>query len=519
MYDVLKDPYCLNNLAGNTHYYQPLQLLKKQLEQELMKQGDSRETGKGDVFESYPRFGLMRPFEGFKERGQYNPAYQNSNSPNIVLILTDDLGWSSFSTQMDNRINNSFSDYHETPHVEAFARQSLRFSRGYAPDPICTPTRRSIQFGQTSIRQGDDSFATTYAPGNSRQRSIPQVLKLANPQYRAAHFGKWDLRANMTPEQLGYDISDGNTGNQDGDLVKEKEEKWNQFYLSENPKQMDSITQKSIRFMQQQVDQKHPFYLQVSHYATHVNFETKESSLEKFKAKTPGKKHNNAAWAGMIYDLDNSIGQLIAAIDSMKLSQNTYVFLMADNGAVEFIPPVSNRLDPPGNFLNPMRNFPLRGGKWTLYEGGIRVPFMVRGPGIAAGQSNQPVVGWDLLPTISELAGQSRKDFTNIDGSSLTPLLFGQKTELERTHSDYFYFHRYNNSYPHSAIMKGSMKLIKFWKTGKKELYDLSKDLGELQDLSNQLPELTRELEEKLEAYIQNHNPELLSKLNKKITK
>ena len=435
---------------------------------------------------------------------------QSAKRPNIILILTDDLGWSCFSTKMDDRIADSKSDFHETPNIDKFAKQSLRFTRGYAPDPICTPSRRSIQFGQTSIRQGDETFQEQYSPFNNQYFSIPQVLKAFDKQYRAAHFGKWDLRASITPAQLGYDESDGDTGNKNGDISSDREEKWTTHFITDNPKQMDSITYHSIHFMKEQVKEKHPFYLQVSHYATHVNTETRQATYDKFKTKPVGKKHDNVAWAGMINDLDKSIGELLDMVNTLGIADNTYIFLMADNGAVEFIPPVSNRLDPPSSFTHQMRNYPLRGGKWTLYEGGIRVPFIVRGPGIKAGtQSDVPVAGWDLLPTITELSGNKNKPRGNVDGGSLVAVMKNAGNgKVERLSND-FYFHRYNNGYPHSAIISGDYKLIKFWKTKKIELYNISKDLGEVNEISKQEPAKATELESKLMKYINEVNPAL----------
>ena len=435
---------------------------------------------------------------------------QKTKRPNIILILTDDLGWSCFSTKMDDRIADSKSDYHETPNIDRFAQQALRFTRGYAPDPICTPSRRSIQFGQTSIRQGDEAFPDQYAPAQSAHHSIPQVLKAFDNRYKAAHFGKWDLRAKITPEQLGYDESDGDTGNKNGDISSDKEEKWLQHYITDNPKQMDSITYRSIRFMKEQVKTKNPFYLQVSHYATHVNFETRKASFDKFSAKPVGKKHNTPAWAGMINDLDASIGELLQMVDKLGIADNTYIFLMADNGAVEFIPPVSNRLDPPSSFSAQMRNYPLRGGKWTLYEGGIRVPFMVKGPGIKGGtQTDVPVAGWDLLPTINELVGNTAKPVAELDGGSMVSVMKNNGEGKVQRPSDDFYFHRYNNGYPHTAIISGDYKLIKFWKTKKLELYNLKNDLGEINDISKQEPERVKQLEAKLLKYMNEVNPAL----------
>lgn len=434
---------------------------------------------------------------------------QSVNRPNVILILVDDLGWSCFSSKSDQRMNDSKSDFHETPNIDKLASESIRFTRGYA-DPICTPTRRSIQYGQSSIRQGDESFPANYQPAVSTSQTIPQILKAFDSRYRAAHFGKWDLRAKILPEQVGYDESDGDTGNKNGDIVKDKEEKWTQYYLTGNPKQMDSITVRSIRFMDQQVQTKTPFYLQVSHYATHVNTETNQVSYEKFLAKEKGKKHDNPSWAGMINDLDASIGSLLKEVDRLGIAENTYIFLMADNGAVEFIPPVNNRLDPPSSFDHLMRNYPLRGGKWTLYEGGIRVPFMIRGPGIKAGiQTDVPAIVWDLLPTINELVGNNKLPNSKIDGGSLVPLIKNQgQGKVVRAAED-LYFHRYNNGYPHSAIISGDYKLIKFWKTQKIELYNIRADLGEVNEISKQEPVLAKELEKKLMNYLTNVHPEL----------
>lgn len=430
--------------------------------------------------------------------------------PNIILILTDDLGWSSLSVRMDDRVPGSMSDYHETPRIAGFARQSLRFTRGYAPDPICSPTRRSIQFGQSSIRQGDESFDSTYAPRTAMPwRTIPQVLKDIDPRYRSAHFGKWDFRVGRPPEAYGYDESDGDTGNGNGNAEKGGEEKWTSHLLRENPKQTDSVTARAIDFLRRQQAAGNPFYLQVSHYATHANMETRAESHERFSKKSPGRKHDQSAWAGMLYDLDRSIGMLLDELDELGLAGETYVFLMSDNGGVEFIPPVSKRLEHPSTFSKPMRNHPLRGGKWTLYEGGIRVPFMVRGPGIRPGQSDVPVIGWDLLPTIASLAGGSAAALPDIDGSDLKGLLTGRSSGVSRTASASFFFHRYHNGYPHSAILSGRYKLIVFWKTGKRELYDLEADPGELDDNSSHRPDLVQALEAELKGYADRVNPEL----------
>ncbi|GHB68412.1 aryl-sulfate sulfohydrolase [Persicitalea jodogahamensis] len=432
--------------------------------------------------------------------------------PNIIFILTDDQGWTSLSSRMQNDLPESASDCYETPNIDRMARAGMRFTRGYAPAAICSPTRRSIQFGQTPIRQGEEGFPDRYKPGSNAPRALPQVLKAIDNRYQAAYLGKWDFRAEMAPEQFGYDLSDGDTRNGNGNLVQVKGDKWDDHYLTEDPKKVNSLTERAIGFMEKQAAAQIPFYLQISHYATHVNMETRQSTLDYFTKKKEGKRHGNPAWAGMLFDLDTGIGSILDKVEKLGIADHTYIFLMADNGATEFLPPVRNRLDHPSKFDQPMRNYPLRGGKWVLFEGGIRVPFIVMGPGIKAGsQSDVPVIGWDLLPTFAELAGGTARPEKDRDGGSfLSVLKNGGKGVVSRTTKD-FYFHRYNNGYPHSAIISGNDKLVRFWKTGKTELYDLSKDQGEVTDLAAKNPKKAKELDARLLAYIKVHNPVLLT--------
>jgi arylsulfatase A len=442
----------------------------------------------------------------------YNSHSQNAKSrqkPNFIFILIDDLGWTNSSQLMDGRISNSKSDYYETPQIEKLASRGIRFSNGYAPCAICCPTRRSIQFGQTPARQGDIQFPEKYNPTKNNVTSIAQLLKSISPLYRTAHYGKWDLRAEIFPEDLGYDESDGDTGNNNGDMNSSKETKWTDLFINNDPKRIESITERALNFMNRQVKSGHPFYMQISHYATHVDIQTTQASINKFNAKPKGNIHNNPGFAGMLENVDASIGKILDQIEQLNISNNTYVILMADNGAVASFPPVKNKFElPPAN--KPQTNsYPLRGGKWTLYEGGIRVPFMVIGPGIKAGtQSNIPVTGWDILPTISELAGNSKSLSENIDGTSFKSILENEKTEKLNRKNDELIFHYYGQE--HSAIRVGDYKLIKFWKTKKIELYNLKDDLSELNDLSKLQPQKVKELENRLLAYLEKVHAEIL---------
>lgn len=437
--------------------------------------------------------------------------------PNFIFILADDLGWSCLSSRMDDKEAASQSDYFETPNLDRLARMGMRLTSGYAPAALCSPTRRSIQFGHSPIRQGDEQFKANYHPDKVRRLTIPAVLKAANPNYKTAHFGKWDLRADIFPEDLGYDESDGNTGNNNGDYGSDKFTKWTDFFPSKDPKRIVSLTSRATNFMERQNRAGNPFYVQISHYATHVDMQARPETYEKYVSKKKGVKHTQPAWGAMLEDLDTGIGELLDKVKELGIEEHTYIIFMTDNGAAEFIPTVKNKLDHPDTFDQPMRNHPLRGGKWVLYEGGIRVPFIIAGPGVLAGsQSPVPVVGWDLLPTLADLSGSPVSLPDDLDGGSIQPILENGKGNIQRR-DDALYFHRYQNSWGHSAIRLGDFKLIRFWHTNKLELYDLSKDLGETKDLALVFPQKVKELNERLEAYIREVDAEIRPYLGEEV--
>lgn len=448
-------------------------------------------------------------------------AQKNSheNSPNIIFILTDDLGWSCTSIGMDDRNPDSKSDFFETPNIDRLAKEGIRFTRGYAPASICSPTRRSIIFGMTPTRLGDESFPVNFNPELQPQRlTIPRMLKTANARYKTAHYGKWDLRAGIFPEDLGYDESDGDTGNRHGNVMSGPEEKWSEVYINNDPKRVVSITERAVNFMERQAKQGNPFYLQVSHYAPHVDIQTRQESFEKYENKQKGRKHHKSGWAGMLEDMDQSVGDILAKIRELGIEENTYVIFMSDNGAAEFIPPVpgKQKMLHPDEFDMPMRNYPLRGGKWNLYEGGIRVPFIVKGPGIAAGlMSDVPVVGWDILPTLADMVSFSVPLPTELDGGSFFDILMEKGHGEVKRNRDFLVFHRYHSGYPHTAFIQGDYKAIRIWKTGVTELYALNDDLGEIHDISAAHPEILERLLTQMTNYLSEVNPELLTELER----
>ncbi len=350
-----------------------------------------------------------------------------AESPNFVLVLSDDQGWTSTSAAMHPDFDNSQSDFYQTPNLERLANRGMRFSQGYSPAGLCCPTRRSIQFGQTPLRHGEDNaFNAHYQPGKITH-SIPMLLKQIDPRYAAAHFGKWDLRGELTPQHLGYDEGDGNTTNEVGsqgdggapDAIS-KEDKWTKYAVLTDPKRIFSITDRANDFMQRMSEAKRPFFVQVSHYAVHVDLQARAETIAKCQQRSRGQRHDDPIFAAMSEDLDTGLGRLLDKMDELGIADNTYVIYLADNGGVPWFPPdkvrnLSNRdsVDSVG------RNHPLRAGKWTVFEGGVRVPFVVAGPGIRGGAfSHVPVVGYDILPTIAELAGNDNLQVKNLDGGS-----------------------------------------------------------------------------------------------------
>jgi arylsulfatase A-like enzyme len=392
--------------------------------------------------------------------------------PNIVLILTDDHGWSQLSHAMDPRVPESRSTYLETPNMSRLAREGIRFTSGYSPAPLCTPTRRSILCGTSAARSGTE-FKSKWVP--AEHMTIPQALKKANHNYRSAHFGKWGENMISTPEQCGYDVSDGETGNNTGGMPRtlginsgSHNDGPPHFIDNEDPKRTRTVTDRAIGFMREQTNANKPFYVQVSYYAVHLSVVCKEETLTKYKRKGEPDRGYTQAWAAMMEELDTGVGRLLAAIDELGIDENTYVFFTADNGG---------RGTVPGGSKLPT-NVPLYGAKHSLYEGGIRVPFLARGPGIAPGSvCHTPAVGYDFLSTFYDLAGGRGQLTDEIDGVSIGPLLSNPQASIHRP-QDSLFFHRPRRRF--SAIRQDDYKLMLFWtpdgRVRSRELYHVNPD-------------------------------------------
>ncbi|MGE4550040.1 MAG: sulfatase-like hydrolase/transferase, partial [Opitutales bacterium] len=416
---------------------------------------------------------------------------KSTQPPNFVVILTDDQSWVGSSLQIIPEDARTRSDYFRTPHIERLAAMGMCFTQGYSPAASCCPTRRAIQTGQTPARHEYHSDRAGWTTTYRRQLNIPRMLKAANARYRTAHFGKWDHRYDeVSPHQQGYDFSDGYTGNGTGGSKGSGGPA-----ASPDPKRIDTITDQALHFIDRQHASATPFYLQLSHYAVHLDIFYNQSTLERLRKISPGRKHNMPEFAAMTADMDTSIGRVLDKLIKLKLLENTYLIFLSDNGGRTGIPKAPQAQEP--------RNAPLRDGKHSFYEGGIRVPFIVLGPGVKPGSvSTVPVTGLDILPTLADLADYTKPLPQNIDGGSMRPVLHNAGQGGIQRANPFLVFHQAVDRTAISAIRLGNFKLVKTWRKEQLELFDLSKDLSESRDLSRQHPEQTRKLHHMLTGFL-----------------
>ena len=395
--------------------------------------------------------------------------------PNFVFILSDDQNWNGLSVQMHDRIPASKSDFYRTPSLEKLAGQGMRFAAAYAPSPVCSPTRCSLQTGKSPAQLHWTKAAPVVSAADgyklippsterriaAREVTIAELLKRAG--YATAHFGKWHLSGGG-PGRHGYDVHDGDTSNRDAEPFGDP-----------NPADIFGITQRANAFMAKHAVAGTPFYVQLSHHALHCPEQALKRTREDCERRPKGRVHRRADVAAITEDLDTGVGMVMDKIDQLGIAGDTYLIYMSDNGA--------GGKGGRGS---------VRGGKGSLWEGGIRVPMIVRGPGIKAGACcHTPVVGFDLFPTLCELAGVSQPLPEGIEGGSIACLFpEGQGTIKRPREGIVFHFPHYQSgNTPHSAIILGRHKLIKFYEGNSTRLFDLSSDLGERRNLAKDMPE------------------------------
>jgi arylsulfatase A-like enzyme len=443
-----------------------------------------------------------------------------SPKPNFILLLTDDQGWADRSSPADPAYPDSCRAFFHTPHLDRLSKESMNFTSGYSPGHVCTPTRRSIQFGMTPARIRGTEFKSDFDPAG--HLTLPQMIKRADASYVCAHFGKWgeymigdsefgDPRG--LPENFGYDVSDGYTGNVHGTC--DAKTKFTLF-AHEDPKRILSMTDEAIGFLKERSADGKPFYMQMSYYAIHRTPEARQATIDKYAGKgDPRGGETTLNLPPMLDELDAGVGRLLDAVRDLGLEGTTFVFYGSDNGGAG---PVQKTL-PKGQVGLPpdlpARNAPLNEGKGTIFEGGVRVPFMVRGPGVPENRfCRTPVVLYDIYATIHDLLGARDPLPETIDGTSIKELIFrGDEGGLRRPGPGLI-FHLPNRVFPHSAMRDGDYKVMVHWKDkewGIREtkLYRLTDDIGERKDLSAEMPEKARGMTEALVGYLKASGAEL----------
>ena len=424
---------------------------------------------------------------------------QRAASPNVILIVIDDLGWADLGCYG--------SAFHKTPHLDALAKNGLRFTDAYAACPVCSPTRAAIMTGKWPARlnltdwlpgRGDLPAQQLLRPKIEQQLPLAEVTiaeHLQKKGYRTASIGKWHLGgAGFGPEAQGFELNiAGDAGGSPpgffAPFVRDKDGKRAGRQLKgleaapEGSYLTDLLTDAAVNFIQK--SSKEPFFLYLPHYTVHIPLQAKEEVIEKYPAdpKFTGKQ-NSSVYAAMLESLDDGIGRIMAKLDELKLKDNTLVIFTSDNGGLVTLE---------GPHTPATSNAPLREGKGYLYEGGIRVPLIMHWPAkIKTGEINGPVSSIDLLPTILDACELPRPD--NVDGETIIRFWPrpGEPIPDPAIPTLYWHYPHYSNQggKPGGAMRFGNWKLIEFYEDGRRELYDLAKDRGESRNLAAQLPEL-----------------------------
>jgi arylsulfatase A len=404
--------------------------------------------------------------------------------PNIVFMLSDDQGWDGLSVPMAP--DAAPSGIFHTPHLERLAARGMRFSNAYAPAPVCSPTRISLQTGKSPAQL---HWTKAAPPERGRRLQEPQLVKriaddevtigelLREAGYATAHYGKWHI-AGGGPGAHGYDEHDGETGNEHA-----------YRFTDPNPVDIFGMAARAEAFMEKNARRGRPFFIQLSWNALHAADNSLAATRAKYEALAAGNPRR-AAIAAITEDLDTGVGRVLDALDRLGLADDTYVIFMSDNGS-----------------SGGGRRGGLSGGKGSVWEGGVRVPLIVRGPGIAAGSwCEVPLVGYDLFPTFCAWAGVPAERLpAGIEGGSISSLLARGGTGNVRRSRDELVFHfphYQTGNPPQSAIRVGDLKLIHFLEDDSVKLFDLARDRGERDDLAERHPDDARRLRERLAAHL-----------------
>ncbi len=418
------------------------------------------------------------------------------------------------------------SSYYETPHIDALAASGMMFTNAYSNAPNCAPTRAAFMSGQYAPRHGVYTVGTPER-GEARYRQLiptpntrtldssivtmAEMFKQAG--YTTGHFGKWHLGNDAySPERQGFDFSvPAWWGRKVGHFFPEGLEPAAGYEGAKPGDYMaDYLTDRALNFIDAQQDT--PFFLYFAHHGVHTPIQGKAALIDKYEAKQGSNGHDNPTYAAMVQSIDESVGRVLAKLDALELSENTVVVFFSDNGG--YGPATSME--------------PLRGAKGMLYEGGIRVPMIVKWPAQVSARTTAdvPVISIDFYPTFKEIAGVESEGL--LDGESILSIITGERTTLTRE-ALYWHFPAYLEAYrnqktpwrttPAGAIRMGSFKLIEFFGEHKVELYNLAEDIGEENDLSEDMPEKAQAMKAALAAWQTTVNAPIPSEPNPEFDK
>ena len=443
-----------------------------------------------------------------------------AKKPNVVFVLVDDLGWADLGC--------NGGKVYETPNIDKFAANSMRFTDAYAGGSVCSPTRAAIMTGKSPARLKITDWIPGQKPKNTKllypkihnelpykEVTIAETLK--ENGYKTMFVGKWHLGGeNFYPEQQGFDINIGghHRGSPPGGY----------YAPYKNPKMKsgpngeylpDRLTNECINLIEKEKDSEKPFFLYLCYYTVHTPIQASKRHIEHYNKKmkdfpspAPIKERdgktlasqNNPAYASMVTAMDENVGRLLDKIKEFGLDDETIIIFTSDNGGLST-----------KKSVGPTCNLPLRAGKGWCYEGGIRVPLIIHAPGVtkAGSVSNEAVTSMDFFPSILDLAGIAPQPQNHVDGKSLVKVL-KENSSLNRDHLVWHYPHYHGSTWkPGAAIRSGNWKMIEFFETGKKELYNLAEDLGEQNDLASKYPEKIKELSNKMAEWRVANNAEM----------
>ena len=414
---------------------------------------------------------------------------------NVVLILADDLGWTDLSCYG--------SDLYQSADIDSLARDGMRFTANYSACTVCSPTRAALLTGKYPARLHITDWIPGLPPENPKlivpdftkqlpleETTIANVLHDAG--YATASIGKWHLGGpKFYPEHHGFDLNVAGT-----DQPQPRPGYFAPYAMdtieqgSKGEYITDRLGEEAVQFVRANAGR--PFFLYLPHFAVHTPIQGKKKLVDRYQARVhDGMRHTNAAYAAMIDSMDQTVGRIRTTLDELGIADHTIIIFTSDNGGR--IPTTSNA--------------PLRAGKGSCYEGGVRVPLIVYWPNVtkAGSECAAPVITMDLFPTILEMTRTAGTGASSVDGLSLAPLLRQTGDLPERPlfwHYPHYQHYQLEGTTPYAAIRRGDNKLIEFYEDNRVELYNERDDIGERNNIADSSPQLVKSLQDELHAWL-----------------